>query len=58
MPPKKKKNLTREEVLKYIQKVLNEEDNKNISDENVDLDELCGEKSIFVSFYQYTVSNC
>ena len=58
MPPKKKKNLTREEVLKYIQKVLDEEDNKNISDENVDLDELYDEKSIFVSFYQYTVSNC
>ena len=59
MPPKKKKkNLTREEVLKDIQKLLDEEDNENISDEDVNLDKLYGEKSIFVSFYQYIVSNC
>ena len=46
MPPKKKrKNLTSEEVLKDIQKFLDEEDNENISDEDVNLDELCGEKS-------------
>ena len=59
MPPKKKiKILTSEEVLKDIQKFLDEEDNENISDEDVNLDELYGEKSIFVSFYQYIVSNC
>ena len=53
MPPKKKRKiLTSEEVLKDIQKFLDEEDNENISDEDVDLDELYGEKSIFVSFYQ------
>ena len=59
MPPKKKRKiLTSEEVLKDIQKLLDEEDNENISDENVNLDELYSEKSIFVSFYQYIVSNC
>ena len=46
MPPKKKrKNLTSDEVLKDIQKFLDEEDNENISDEDVNLDELCGEKN-------------
>ena len=59
MPPKKKKNfLPSEEVLKDIQKFLDEEDNENISDEDVNLDRLYSEKSIFVSFYQYIVSNC
>ena len=59
MPPtKKRKILTIEEVLKDIQKSLDEEDNENISDQDVNLDELYGEKSIFVSFYQYIVSNC
>ena len=59
MPPKKKgKILSSEEVLKGIQKFSDEEDNENISDEDVNLDELYGEKSIFVSFYQYIVSNC
>ena len=59
MPPKKKrKNLTGEEVLKDIHKFLDEEDNENISDENVNLDELYSEKSIFVSFSQYIVPNC
>ena len=55
---KKRKVLTREEVLKDIEKFLDEESNKNISDEDVNLDELYGEKSIFVSFYQWKVSNC
>ena len=59
MPLKKKiKILTSEEVLKDIQKFLDEEDNENISDEDVNLDELYGGKSIFVSFYQYILSNC
>ena len=59
MPPKKKwKILTSEEVLKDMQKFLDEEDNESISDEDVNLDELHGEKSIFVSFYYYIVSNC
>ena len=59
MPPKKKRKiLTSEEVLKDIQKFLDEEDNENISDEDVNLDELYREKSIFVSFSQYIVSNC
>ena len=59
MPPKKKrKNLTSEEVLKDIQKFLDEEDNENISDEDVNLEELYDEKGIFVLFYQYIVSNC
>ena len=59
MPSKKKRKiLTTEEVLKDIQKFLDEENNGNISDENVNLDELYGGKSIFVSFYQYIVSNC
>ena len=49
MPPKKKRKLlTSEEVLKDIQNFLDEEDNENISDEDVNLDELYGEKSIFV----------
>ena len=50
--------MTSEEVLKDIQKFLDEEDNENISDEDVNLDELYREKSIFVSFSQYIVSNC
>ena len=59
MPPKKTgKILTSEEVLKDIQKFLDKENNENISDEDVNLDELYGEKSIFVLFYQYIVSNC
>ena len=46
MPPKRKRNiLTSEEVLKDIHKFFDEEDNENISDEDVNLDELCGEKS-------------
>ena len=49
MPPKKKRKiLTSEEVLTDMQKFLDEEDNENISDEDVNLDELYGEKSIFV----------
>ena len=59
MPPKKKRKiLTREEVLKDIQKFLDEEDNENISDGDVNLHGLHGEKNLFVSFYQYIVSNC
>ena len=39
MPPKKKiKILTSEEVLKDIQKFMDEEDNENISAEDVNLD--------------------
>ena len=46
MPPKKKRKiLPSQEVLKDIQKFLDEEDNENISDEDVNLEELCGEKS-------------
>ena len=41
--------------IKDIQTFLDEEDNENISDKDVNLDELYG---IFVSFYQYIVSNC
>ena len=59
MPPKKKgKILSSEEVLKDIQKFSDEEDNENISDEDVNLDELYGEKKIFVSYFQYILSNC
>ena len=59
MPSKKKRKiLTTEEVLKDIQKFLDKENNVNISDEDVNLDELYGKKSIFVSFYQCMVSNC
>ena len=48
MPPKKKRNiLTSEEVFKDIEKFLDKEDNENISDEDINLDELYGEKSIF-----------
>ena len=50
---KRRKILTSEEVLKDIQNLLDKEDNENISDEVFNLDELYGEKSIFVSFYQY-----
>ena len=58
MPPvKKRKILTSEVVLKDMQKFLDEEDNENISDEDVNLDELYGEKGIFVSFYRYIVSH-
>ena len=39
MPPKNKRNiLTSEEVLKDIHKFFDEEDNENISDEDVNLD--------------------
>ena len=55
---KERKNLTSEEVLKDIQKFLDEEDNESIINEEVNLDELYSEKSISVSFYQYIVSNC
>ena len=56
MPPKKKRKiLTSEEVLKDIQNFLGEEDNENISDEDVNLDELYGEKSIFVFRKRITV---
>ena len=56
MPLKKKrKMLTSEEVLKDILNFLDEEDDKNISDEDVSLGELYGEKSIFVSFISYSV---
>ena len=58
LPRKKRKILTSEEVLKDIQQFLDEKDNENISDENASLDELYGETSIFVSFYQYIVSDC
>ena len=51
LPRKKRKLLTSEEVLKDIQKFLDEKDNENISDENANLDELYGEKIIFASFY-------
>ena len=54
-PNKKMKILTSEELLKNIQNFLDEENNENISDEDVNLDELFGEKSSFVSFYQYIV---
>ena len=43
--------MTSEEVLKDMQTFLDEEDNENISDEDVNLDELYGGKSIFVVFY-------
>ena len=57
MPPKKKiKILTSGEVLKDVQKFSDEEDNENISDEDVHLDELYCVKSIFASFYQYIVT--
>ena len=59
MPPqKKRKILTSEEVLKDIQTFVDKEDSENLSDEDVNLDKLYCEKSIFVSFYQYIVSNC
>ena len=50
--------MTSEEVLKDTQKFLDEEDNENISDGDGNLDALYGKKSIFVSFYQYIMSNC
>ena len=37
-PKKKRKIFTSEEVLKDIQKSLDEEDNENIDDEDVNLD--------------------
>ena len=41
MPSKKKRKiLTSEEVLKDIQKFLDQEDNENSSDKDVNLDEL------------------
>ena len=41
MPPKRKRKiLNSEEILKDIQKLLDEEDNENISDEDVNLDKL------------------
>ena len=56
MPQKKeRKILATDEVLKDIQKFLDEKDNESISDEDVNLDQLYGEKSIFVSFYQVIV---
>ena len=58
LPKKKRQILNSEEVLKDIQKFLDKEDNESTSDEDINLDELYGEKSIFVSFYQYIVSNC
>ena len=59
MPQKnKRKILTSDEVLKDIQKLLDEEDNENVSGEDVNVDKVYGEESIFVSFYQYIVSNC
>ena len=48
---KKRKILSSEEALKDMQKFLDEEDNENISDEDVNLDQFYGERSIFVSFY-------
>ena len=46
MPPKKKRKiLPSQEVLKDIQKFLDEEDNEIISDEDINLDEIYGEKS-------------
>ena len=51
LPRKKRKLLTSEEVLKDIQKFLDEKGNENISDENANLDELYWEKIIFASFY-------
>ena len=59
MHPKKKRKILNdhsEEVLQDIQKFLDQEDNENISDEDVNLDKLYSEKSIFVSFYHYIVS--
>ena len=64
MPPKKKRKvLTSGEVLKDIQKdikkILDGEDNEHISDEDVNLDELYGEKVFlhhFISTYCQTVS--
>ena len=45
MPPKRKRKiLTSEEVLKDIENFLDEEDNENISHEDVNLDALYGEK--------------
>ena len=59
MPQKKeRKILASEEVLKDMQKFLDEEDNESINDEDVSLDQLYDEKSTFVSFYQYMASNC
>ena len=54
---KENKTWTSEEVLKDRQMFLDEEDNEDISDEDVHLDELNGEKIIFVLFYQYIASN-
>ena len=59
MPQKKeRKILASDEVLKDMQKFLDEEDNESINDEDVSLDQLYDEKSTFVSFYQYVASNC
>ena len=59
MPQKKeRKILASEEVLKDMQKFLDEEDNESINDEDVSLDQLYDEKGTFVSFYQYMASNC
>ena len=61
MHPKKERKILNdhsEEVLQNIQKFLDQEDNENISAEDVNLDKLYSEKSIFVSFYHYIVSNC
>ena len=58
MHPKQKRKILNDhskEVLKDIQKFLDQEDNENISDEDVNLDTLYSKKSIFVSFYHYSV---
>ena len=51
MPKKKRKILTGEEVLKDVQKFLNEKDNENIIDEDVKLDELYDVKSIILYYF-------
>ena len=49
MPPKRKRKiLTSEEVLKDIENFLDEENNENISHEDVNLDALYGEKKTFL----------
>ena len=48
---KGKKNLTSEEVLKDIEKFLDEEDNENICEEDVNLYALYGEKKTFLHHF-------
>ena len=43
--------MTGEEVLKDVQKFLNEKDNENIIDEDVKLDELYDVKSIILYYF-------